>query len=89
MLSVSVSKSVERLLRFFFFFLWEGVNEGDEAHLVKWEVVSMPVEVRGLGIGNPRLCNETLLAWLWCFFLEPNVMWYRVIVSKYGPHTFE
>ena len=44
----------------------------------------------GLGIGNFGIRNRALLAkWLWCFYLESDSLWHRIIVSKHGPHPFE
>lgn len=51
---------------------------------------SFKVELGGLGICNLRLRNEALLAkWSWRFPLESNALCCRVIVSEYGPHSFE
>ncbi|CAB4278922.1 unnamed protein product [Prunus armeniaca] len=61
----SVAKRLEKIMRNF---LWEGVEEGRKDHLVNWEVVSLPKENGGLGIGNLRKRNEALLGkWLWRF----------------------
>lgn len=48
------------------------------------------MESGGLGIGNLRFKNEALLAkWLWRFSLEPNALWRRIIMSKYGSDPFD
>ncbi|TYK22164.1 peptidyl-prolyl cis-trans isomerase CYP23 isoform X1 [Cucumis melo var. makuwa] len=44
----------------------------------------------GLGVGNLRIRNRALLAkWLWCFHLEPDSLWNRIILSKHGSLPFE
>ena len=44
----------------------------------------------GLKIDNLRIRNGALLAkWLWCFSLEPESLWHRIIVSKHGAHPIE
>ena len=71
-------------------FLWEGVKEGKGSHPVRWEVVTRPPDIRGLGIGNIRAKNTYLLAkWIWQFYIKANTLWYKVIVSKYRPHPFD
>ena len=40
--------------------MWEGVGQGDSSHLVGWERVRRPIEFRGIGVGNLRICNEAL-----------------------------
>lgn len=47
-------------------FLRDFLEDEDEEHegshhLVSWEVVSRPLDLGGLGIGNVRLCNDILL----------------------------
>ncbi|RVW16749.1 hypothetical protein CK203_076445 [Vitis vinifera] len=55
-------------------FLWSGAREGKKDHLVKWEVVSRPKELGGLGFGKISLRNIALLGkWLWRF-LEKGVV---------------
>lgn len=62
------------------FFPWEGVKEGGCFYLVWWEVVMRPVEFGELGIDNLRLCYRAVLAiWLWCFPLELNILWHKII----------
>lgn len=45
------------------------------------------LDLGDLDIGNLRMCNEVMLAkCFWCFPLELNALWHRVIVSKCGLH---
>ena len=82
-----VCKSIEKYMRDF---PWEGVGEGHGSHLVNWELVGQLMSKGGLGIGNLIIRNISLLAkWLWCFYLESDSLWHRIIVSKHGPHPFE
>lgn len=72
-ISVSVSKRFESLIRNF-------LLEGGGSHLVKWELATKLVELRGFGRGSMRLCNEALLAnCLWRFFIESDTLRYRVV----------
>ena len=82
-----VCKSVEKYMRKF---LCEGVDEGYSSHLVSWEVLGHSMSQEGLGIGNLRILNRALLAkWLLHFYLEPDSLWHKIIVSKHGFHPFE
>lgn len=55
-------------------FLWKWVDEGRVPFVLKLE------ELGGLGIENLRLRKEAFLAkCLWRFFMEIDVLWYRVI----------
>ena len=68
-------------------FLWSGAGEGKKDHLVRWEVVSRPKELGGLGFGKISLRNIALLGkWLWRFPRERSGLWHKVIVSIYGTH---
>ncbi|KAI5330685.1 hypothetical protein L3X38_020811 [Prunus dulcis] len=79
---IGVAAKVEQLMRNF---LWEGLEEGKDSHLVRWERVTKSKEEGGLGIGSLRERNEALRAkWLWRFPLETNSLWHRIIKSKYG-----
>lgn len=54
------------------------------------EIIEKSIDRDGLEIGNLKLHNKAFLAkWLWCFSFEPNSLWHKIIVSKYGPHPFE
>ncbi|RVW97046.1 hypothetical protein CK203_032332 [Vitis vinifera] len=61
-------------------FLWSRAGEGKKDHLVRWEVVSRPKELGGLGFGKISLRNIALLGkWLWRFPRERSGLWYKVI----------
>ena len=52
---------------------------------MKWSEVVKPKGAGGLGLGDLRLNNLALLAkWWWRFGEEKEVLWRRVIASKYG-----
>ncbi|RVW15726.1 putative ribonuclease H protein [Vitis vinifera] len=81
----SVAAKIERLQRDF---LWSGVGEGKRDHLVRWEAVSKPRSIGGLGIGKIPLRNRALLGkWLWRFPRESTSLWHQVILSLYGTHS--
>jgi hypothetical protein len=78
----SVANRLERLQRNF---LWGGINEENKFHLVKWPLVSAPLQNGGLGIRNLRRFNQALLGkWLWCFAMERDALWRKVVEVKYG-----
>ncbi|RVW69333.1 putative ribonuclease H protein [Vitis vinifera] len=68
-------------------FLWSGAGEGKKDHLIRWEVVSRPREMGGLGFGKTSMRNSALLGkWLWRFPRERSGLWHKVIASIYGTH---
>lgn len=79
---VGVANVIEKLMRDIF---WERYSDENLTHLVAWEQVSKPKELRGLGIVNLRKKNEALLAkWWWRFPLETEALWHKIIIGKYG-----
>ncbi|RVW32138.1 putative ribonuclease H protein [Vitis vinifera] len=80
----SIASKIEKMQRNF---LWSGAGEGKKDHLVRWEVVSRPKELGGLGFGKISLRNIALLRkWLWRFPRERSGLWHKVIVRIYGTH---
>ena len=68
-------------------FLWSGAGEGKKDHLIRWDVVSKPKELGGLGFGKTSLRNIALLGkWLWRFPRERSGLWHKVIASIYRAH---
>ncbi|RVW97209.1 Protein-tyrosine sulfotransferase [Vitis vinifera] len=60
---VSIASKIEKMQRDF---LWSGAGEGKRDHLIRWEVVSRPREMGGLGFGKTSMRNSALLGkWLW------------------------
>ena len=53
-----VSKESEKIMRDF---LWKGADGDGGDHLVSWKIISRPKKKGGLGIGNLRSKNKTLL----------------------------
>ncbi|RVW29709.1 putative ribonuclease H protein [Vitis vinifera] len=55
---VSIASKIEKMQRDF---LWSGAGEGKRDHLIRWEVVSRPREMGGLGFGKTSMRNSALL----------------------------
>ncbi|RVW40638.1 putative ribonuclease H protein [Vitis vinifera] len=84
---VSIASKIEKLQRDF---LWSGAGEGKKDHLSRWDVVSRPKELGGLGFRKTSLRNIALLGkWLWRFPRERNGLWHKVIASIYATHPNE
>ncbi|RVX06522.1 Protein SWEETIE [Vitis vinifera] len=78
----SIASKIEKLQRDF---LWSGAGEGKKDHLIRWDVVSRPKELGGLGFGKTSLRNIALLGkWLWRFPRERSGLWHKVIASIMG-----
>ncbi|RVX10388.1 hypothetical protein CK203_016057 [Vitis vinifera] len=59
-------------------FLWSRAGEGKKDHLIRWEVVSRPKELGGLGFGKTSMRNIALLGkWLWRFPRERSGLWHK------------
>ena len=73
-----MANKIEKLHRDF---LW-----GDpKTHLLGWDKMCMPMAKGGLGIRKLTTFNKALLGkWLWCFGVEENRLWRRVVVGKFG-----
>ncbi|WJZ91182.1 hypothetical protein VitviT2T_010279 [Vitis vinifera] len=58
----SIASKIEKLQKDF---LWSGAGEGKKDHLIRWDVVSRPKELGGLGFGKTSLRNIALFGkWL-------------------------
>lgn len=69
------------------FFCLEWVTEECGSILVNWKTTSLPRCSGGLGIGNLKRRNLSLLAkWGWSFMIENGALWKDIIVSK---HSFK
>ena len=81
----SVARRLEKLQRDF---LWGGVNGGNKAHLVKWEVCA-DKEKGGLGLRKLVCLNKVLLGkWIWMFARAKEELWKKVLEAKYGQEDF-
>ncbi|RVW72387.1 hypothetical protein CK203_056260 [Vitis vinifera] len=53
-------------------------RKGRKNHLIRWDVVSRPKELGGLGFGKTSLRNIALLGkWLWRFPRERSGLWHK------------
>jgi len=65
-------------------FLWSKQEGNNGFHWVCWDEICRPNKDGGLGIRPIRSMNEALKTkWLWRFTSEDDVLWKKVIVSKY------
>ncbi|XP_038998009.1 uncharacterized protein LOC120123085 [Hibiscus syriacus] len=66
-------------------FLWGGGTDKNKIHWVSWSNVCKSKEEGGLGVLNISNMNRALLGkWSWRFANERNVVWRRLICSKYN-----
>ncbi|XP_073051702.1 uncharacterized protein [Primulina eburnea] len=65
-------------------FLWGGKIGEHKCHLVKWDVVSSPKSIGGLGIKRMYPMNQALLTKLgWRLLEEKEGLWTQVLKGKY------
>lgn len=61
------------------------MGEEIKFHLVSWPKVCSPISERVLGVQNFLLFNRALLGkWLWCYAMEREALWRKVVNVKYG-----
>nr|KYP45153.1 Putative ribonuclease H protein At1g65750 family [Cajanus cajan] len=66
-------------------FLWGGKLDEKRMAWVSWEKICRPKKEGGLGIKKLDTFNAALLAkWRWGLFQQPESMWARILLSKYG-----
>ena len=81
-MSQKVCNRLERIQRQF---LWGGGSLEKKLHLVKWATVCTEKIKGGLGMRNFSRLNKALLCkWSWRFANERNVLWRKVVSSKFG-----
>lgn len=74
-----VVAAIERKFRSF---LWSGDKIGKKICNVKWDVVSLPKTLRGLGMGSVLNKNKSLIfKWLWRFGFSDSGLWKEVVCS--------
>jgi hypothetical protein len=74
-----VVAAIERKFRSF---LWSGDKIGKKICNVKWDVVSLPKTLRGLGMGSVLNKNKFLIfKWLWRFGFSDSGLWKEVVCS--------
>ncbi|GMJ04823.1 hypothetical protein HRI_004151500 [Hibiscus trionum] len=79
-MSISVADKLNKLSAQF---IW-GPNSSKPIRWVKWDNMTKPSEVGGLGIVDAKLKNRAMLnKWVWRFSQEPYYLWRKVINSKY------
>lgn len=65
-------------------FLWSGGSERGALPLVRWDVVELPTNRGGLGVGCLLNKNIALLfKWIWRLLNEKQSMWGSIIREKY------
>ena len=66
-------------------FLWKGgASNHKKLHLVKWEMVTQPKSMGGLGIRDPEISNSAMGAKIfWRLISGDNDWWKQALISKY------
>jgi len=60
-------------------------DKGRKVHLVNWDVCCRPKCDGGLGFKRPHRMNEAfLMKMLWNLINNPDELWCRVLINKYG-----
>ena len=78
---VRICDEVDKLVRDF---LWGSTMERKKMHMVGWSHVTMPQDLRGLGIFQMKAQNFALLAKLcWGIASSQNYPWAQILISKY------
>lgn len=69
-------------------FWWGETERGSKIHWVRWDALTEPKEVGGLGFRDLRAYNLALLAkTFWRMMQEPNALWAQVLKSSYFPSS--
>lgn len=77
----SVCNQIDSLTRQF---IWGKKGSTRSRNLINWEVLTLPIDVGGLGMQDTRATNLSLLGKLiWSIFHEKNKLWIQVITHKY------
>ncbi|KAK2660740.1 hypothetical protein Ddye_007273, partial [Dipteronia dyeriana] len=80
--SVGVANHIDKIQRSF---LCGDNDVKQKFYAVRWVDVCKQKGNGGLGIGRILVKNKALLAkWVWMFGRDENLLWRRVICSKYG-----
>ncbi|KAA0061892.1 protein transport protein Sec24-like [Cucumis melo var. makuwa] len=63
-------------------FCWEGYFGSKLNHLVKWNLVTLPLKDEGLALGALKIHNYALLTkWVWKFAMKDSGFWRKIICS--------
>ena len=66
-------------------FLWGWGHDRRRLAWIKWDAMSKPKELGGLGVKSLSKVNKALLGkWKWRLGTEEKGLWRDIIVSKYG-----
>ncbi|XP_073051225.1 uncharacterized protein [Primulina eburnea] len=81
LLPLGICSEIEKTIRNF---LWGGSNEERKCHLIKWETVTKPKELGGLGIRRMHPTNLAFMTKLgWRLMEEQGKLWVQVLKNKY------
>lgn len=66
-------------------FFWQGNEDKNKYHLVKWEEMTDSKNIGGAGITEMDWQNKRLIMkWLWKFAPSENALWKEVITAKWS-----
>lgn len=70
-------------------FPWDGDLKRKKIHWIQWDKIYRDKAKGGLGIKNLKAFNLALVGkWKWRLFTKKNMLWVRILESKYGVSCF-
>ena len=78
---IKVYDSIDKMTREF---IWGSTEEKRKMHMIKWNTITLPKELGGLGLSSMKYRNQAMLATLcWRLAREEGMPWARMLQAKY------
>ena len=78
---IKVCDSIDKMARDF---IWGSTEEKRKMHMVKWNTITLPKELGGLGLSSMKYRNQAMFAKLcWRLAREEGMPWARMLQAKY------